>query len=386
MHTTIFEMINELYKAFISDLVNTDETKAASVRKRLNRLSKEEGSLEKSINDFYFEFKTYVDEEFHDDALTQSLYEFMIEVKYLYLNKVWNEFNYYDSVEEDKAHFWKILTDKYYSSTFHNDIGNKYNPNDNSFFFCIYDSMLKKMGISSYEQTDEIFQYIDPRNIKKWKAGETLPCSYLALKHDLENLFSQRDIETKKINDFNYYIFFSLGISRLRNLSKKVLVYKPQNIDVEIKDYERLLVRLIHFPSDTCNKRRYQDCGNKQEDNDTLETLRLFFCGLYHYFVSDFKVAQDFLLKAFELGRYHIGPWVKYLNLYLLHSCRMNTDRKTFKRVFNWYHFVGNNNFTETDLKIDNFEEQWRILGNEHKPAQVYIDGKLTIYEEAANG
>ncbi len=385
MHTTIYDVINELYKAFLSDFINEEsKEKADKIRKQLDRLKKEEGSLAKELKEFTSMLEKYLTTEFTNagdsganNKITVVL-GFVDQVIGTYLHRVWNEFNYHDSVEEDRTYFWKTVTDPYYASVTRGS-DEIINPIGDSLFASRYNLILKNLGITSAESIEDIFKNTTPRNIKRWKVGDTLPNSYLAIKKDLEILYKQENISAEDRNTLNYKLYLSLAFSRLRSQSKKVKIYLPQFIDGEIAEYERYISRIINYPSDTCNTMRFKRCSEQMEDNETLETMRLFFCGLYKYFNSEFQDAQNFLFDAFGLGRYHIGPWVKFLIQYLLHCCSRNDDKKNFKKVFNWYHCIGDNNFVKKAGETDGMEKRWDELSKQVIPAQMYIDGKNTI-------
>lgn len=379
MHTTIYDVVNELYKAFLSDFINEEsEQKADKIRKQLDRLKKEEGSLAKELREFTSMLEKYLTKEFTNREITDTVLEFIKQVTSSYIDSVWNDFNYEYSVEENRAYFWKLVTERYYIER-KSDTGEILKANDNSFFALTYNLNLKKFGISSPERIEDLFKNTTPRNLKRWRTGDTLPNSYIAIKEDLETLYTKEKLALEEIDELNFLVYFSLAISRLRSQSKKVKIYLPQFIEGEFNEYERYIRRIIEYPSDTCNKMRFERCSEKKEENETLESMRLFFCGLYKYFYSDFQDAQNFLFDAFELGRYHIGPWVKYLILYLLHCCNRNDDKKNFSKVFNWYHFIGDNNFVEETGETDSLEKQWDKLSKKVIPAQMYIDGKNTI-------
>jgi hypothetical protein len=378
MHTTIYDVVNELYKAFLSDFINEEPKKADKIRKQLNRLKKEEGSLSKEMIDFTSMLGKYLAKEFTNNEITETVFKFIDQAIGSYMHRVWNDFNYHDSVDEDRAYFWKTLTDDYYMDR-KSDSGEILKASENSFFALTYNLCLKKFGITSSERIEDLFKYTTPRNLKRWKTGDTLPNSYIAIKEDLETLYKQEKLTLEEIDELNFLVYFSLAISRLRSQSKKVKIYLPQFIEGEINEYESYISRIINYPSDTCNTMRYKRCSEKKEENETLETMRLFFCGMYNYFNSDFQDAQNFLLDAFELGRYHIGPWVKFLIQYLLHCCNRNDDKKNFSKVFNWYHFIGDNNFVKETGETDSLEKRWDELSKQVIPAQMYIDGKNTI-------
>lgn len=378
MHTTIYDVVNELYKAFLSDFINEEsKEKADKIRKQLDRLKKEEGSLAKELKEFTSMFEKYLTMEFTNNEITDTVIKFIDQAIGSYIHSVWNDFNYPFSVVEDRAYFWKTVTETYYIER-KSETGEILKANDNSFFALTYNLCLKKFGITSPERIEDLFKYTTPRNLKRWKTGDTLPNSYIAIKEDLETLYTQEKLTLEKIDELNFLVYFSLAISRLRSQSKKVKIYLPQFIEGEINEYERYISRIINYPSDTCNTMRFKRCSEKKEGNETLETMRLFFCGLYKYFNYEFQDAQNFLFDAFELGRYHIGPWAKFLIQYLLHCCNRNDDKKNFSKVFNWYHFIGDNNFVNETGETDSLEKRWDELGKRGIPAQIYIDGKNT--------
>lgn len=381
MHTSIYDVVNELYKAFISDFLNedSDSKKATKIRTKIYRLKNEEGSLTTDFSEFYELFKEYLDTEFKNQELKQMILDYILDVKSRYISEVWEDFNYRDSVDDNKAMFWKEQTEVYYQK-FKDDDGIIYDPNENSFFYYIFDNLLRKFGITSPDKAEEILK-VTSRNIKRWKAGETLPNSFFALKDDLEIIYNHNNLNEDDRDEYNAMIFFALGISRLREISKIVSIFTPQFIDLQVSDYMRLLERLLLYPMDSVNKRRFKQCLEKKEENITLESLRLLFCGIYKYFQSDFIEAEQYLLKVFKLGRYHIGKWMRFLHHYLLHTLRINNNKKQFKRLFNWTYFIGNRRYCVKGEYPANIDKKWNEL-NKKEPMLVVVNGQETIFRE----
>jgi len=115
MHTTIYDVVNELYKAFLSDFINEEsEQKADKIRKQLDRLKKEEGSLAKELREFTSMLEKYLTKEFTNREITDTVLKFIKQVTSSYIDSVWNDFNYEYSVEENRAYFWKLVTERYY--------------------------------------------------------------------------------------------------------------------------------------------------------------------------------------------------------------------------------------------------------------------------------
>ena len=167
MHTTIYDVVNELYKAFLSDFINEEsEQKADKIRKQLDRLKKEEGSLAKELREFTSMLEKYLTKEFTNREITDTVLEFIKQVTSSYIDSVWNDFNYEYSVEENRAYFWKLVTERYYIER-KSDTGEILKANDNSFFALTYNLNLKKFGISSPERIEDLFKNTTPRNLDR---------------------------------------------------------------------------------------------------------------------------------------------------------------------------------------------------------------------------
>jgi hypothetical protein len=417
MVVTVFDMVNKLYKAFMSDLFDVNnKTEGDRLRKKINRLSKEESSLSHDIYEISMEYEKLLNSTFKSKRIINYLIFLFEQIMQNYQNYLSKDISIMDTEDELRA-FWNELMIKELIPNIIIPPNVHYDENDiNSLNLSILKD--KDIGIEAfmgiffwqeggltpfYKAINEIKKYfsinsdnelarqldidIENKKISNWKNKGVLPNNFLEVKIIFEKLFDQHLVKENKREEINYLLYLSLAWSRLVKIIledtkenpflfggdqrekeiydlNKRLEEKYYYSLFDIQEMERFLQRISKFPGDTVNRMRVERVCKKIDNNkDRMEPLNYYFVALYYYLNNtDMLKAKDYYIKAFETGRYCLGPHLRVMVKQLLHCCRITDDRKRFNHVFNWYRFIFGVCTSTNNGEIEYQDKTWEIL------------------------
>jgi hypothetical protein len=417
MVPTVYEMVNNIYKAFMSDLYDIDNEKDKTrMRQAIHRLSKENGSLSHDFEEVHQEYKNLVNQNFKTKRVRVYLDNLFVFIINYYQNFIVSNYTVYDK-EYIMLRFWTNLDneiiemcfieggnlandDHYLNLSINKDIEKLGRHDftlyksilvlDNAFqetaFYNVITIIRKLFSIESDNKlADEINR--DRKVLDNWKNKKVLPNNFIEIKESFNKLFRKHNLSEEKIDELNYLLYISLAFSRLDKVSKedtnssikyyqnfdfekrtKFKIYldkKNYSIRAQVNEIAKFLSRLRQYPGDTVNQmRKERFCEELEKGESIMDPYKNYYIGYYYYMSeNDFAKAKEYFEKAFNKGRYSLGPICIHFMLELLHCCRIENDEKTFNKVYDWNKFIIGRNILDfdTDEKVSK-EKIWKKL------------------------
>jgi hypothetical protein len=397
MVPTVYEMVNNIYKAFMSDLYDVhNEKDKTRIRQTIHRLSKENGSLSHDFEEVHQEYKKLIDQNFNSKRIRVSLdYLFSFVIKH-YQNFIISNYTVYDK-EDIMLRFWSNLDERILEMYFQDNYFLKYDEND---YFCLNLSIVKdieKLGdyyfalfktillfdnisgnssfyniiriikkVLSIESDNKLAEEInrDRKILDNWKNKNVLPNSFIEIKDSFNILFKKHNLSERKIDELNYLLYISIAFSRLDIIAKKdtnnnikyFTNFDDENrtrfrIYIENKNYPitgqidemlKYLPQLRKYPGAGVNKmRKERFCDELEKKKSVMDPYKNYYIGYYYYNSErDYEKAKKYFEKVFNEGRYSLGPICIPFVLELMHCCRIENDKKTFNKVYDWNKFI----------------------------------------------
>ena len=256
----------------------------------------------------------------------------------------------------------------------------------NTAFYNVITIIRKLFAIESDNKlADEISK--DRKVLDNWKNKKVLPNNFIEIKESFNKLFRKHNLSEEKTDELNYLLYISLAFSRLDKISKedtnssikyyenfdfenrtKFKIYldnKNYQISGQVDEMLKFLPRLRQYPGDSVNKmRKDRFCEELEKGDSVMDPFKNYYIGYYYYMSeNDYAKAKEYFEKAFNEGRYSLGPICIPFVLELMHCCRIENDEKTFNKVYDWNNFIIGRNIKDfnTDEKALK-EEVWKKL------------------------